>query len=160
MDNQIIEIIDGLNNKAALKQFIYRNTLTTFQNLRKMAREIADKIAPEVLKKDPNVEVELKEINEFEFHLKFSGDTIAYIMHTNVFTFPPDHEVNKTAYIQDNPEFGYFGMIQAYNFLSDSVKYQRMQDLGYLLARIFVNSEGHFYIDGQRQLGFSVQGPG
>ena len=42
----------------------------------------------------------------------------------------------------------------AYNFLSDSLKYQRLGDIGYLLARLFINSEGHFYVDGQRQLGF------
>jgi len=45
-------------------------------------------------------------------------------------------------------------MIQAYNFLSDSIKYQRLADVGYLIARLFINSEGHFYVDGQRQLGF------
>ncbi|MBR9860663.1 hypothetical protein GYB22_07920 [bacterium] len=154
MENQIVEIIDGLNNKASLKQYIYRNTLETFKNLRQVARQIADQVAPEVLKKDPDVEVELREINEFEFHLKFSGDTIAFIMHTNVFTFPPDHEVTKTKYVQESPEMGYFGMIQAYNFLSDSLKYHRLADVGYLLARIFINAEGHFYIDGQRQLDF------
>ena len=45
-------------------------------------------------------------------------------------------------------------MIQAYNFLSDSLKYQRLADIGYLLARIFINCEGNFYVDGQRQLDF------
>ena len=45
-------------------------------------------------------------------------------------------------------------MIMAYNFLSDSIKYQRLADVGYLLARLFINSEGHFYVDGQRQLDF------
>ena len=45
-------------------------------------------------------------------------------------------------------------MIMAYNFLSDSIKYQRLGDIGYLLARLFINSEGHFYVDGQRQLDF------
>ncbi len=49
---------------------------------------------------------------------------------------------------------GYCGMIMAYNFLSDSIKYQRLGDIGYLLARLFINSEGHFYVDGQRQLDF------
>lgn len=154
MSDQIVEIIAGLNSKASLKQHTYRNTLTIFKELRKCAKEISEKIAPEVVKNDKSVEVELLEISEFEFHLKFSGDTIAFIMHTNIFIFPPEHEVNKTKYIQDTPEYGYFGMIQAYNFLSDSLKYQRLADMGYLLARIFINAEGHFYIDGQRQLDF------
>ena len=45
-------------------------------------------------------------------------------------------------------------MIQIYNFLSDSLAYQRYQDLGVLVARIFVNKDGHFFIDGRRPLGF------
>lgn len=154
MSEQIVEIIAGLNNKAALKQHIYRNTLTIFQELKKCAKEIAESLTPEVVKKDKNLEVEIKEVSKFEFHLKFSGDTIAFIMHTNIFLFPPNHEVTQSKYVQKTPEYGYFGMIQAYNFLSDSLKYSRMHDIGYLLARIFINAEGHFYVDGQRQLDF------
>ncbi len=154
MSEQIVDIISGLNNKAALKQHIYRNTLTIFKELKKCAKEIAEGVAPEVVKKDQNVEVEMRDISEFEFHLKFSGDTIAFIMHTNIFLFPPQHEVTESAYVKKTPEYGYFGMIQAYNFLSDSIKYSRLHDVGYLLARIFVNAEGHFYVDGQRQLDF------
>ena len=154
MSDDIVNIIAGLNNKAALKQHIYRNTQEIFKQLNRCAIEIAEKLTPEVVKKDKNLEVELKQISDFEFHLKFSGDTIAFIMHTNVFTFAPEHEVNQTAYVQEIPERGYFGMIQAYNFLSDSIKYQRMADVGYLLARLFVNAEGHFYVDGQRQMDF------
>ena len=75
-------------------------------------------------------------------------------MHTNVFAFPPEHEVRKMKYVIEAPDRGYCGMIMAYNFLSDSLKYQRLGDIGYLLARLFINSEGHFYVDGQRQLDF------
>jgi hypothetical protein len=154
MSDEIVKIIGGLNNKAALKQHVYSNTQTVFQEIFKCSKEIAEKLIPEVVKKNKNVEVEINEINDFEFHLKFSGDTIAFIMHTNVFLFPPEHEVNKMKYVTDAPERGYFGMIQAYNFLSDSIKYHRLADVGYLLARLFVNGEGHFYVDGQRQLDF------
>jgi hypothetical protein len=154
MSEKLVEIIDGLNNKAALKQHIYRNTITVFEQFKKCASEIADKLTPEVISQDKSLEVGLSEIGEFEFHLKFSGDTIAFIMHTNVFSFPPEHEVSKLSYVNEAPDRGYCGMIQAYNFLSDSLKYQRLGDIGYLLARIFVNCEGNFYVDGQRQLDF------
>ena len=154
MSEKLVEIIDGLNSKAALKQHIYRNTLTVFEQFKKCATEIANKLTPEVVSKDKSLEVELKEISGFEFHLKFSGDTIAFIMHTNVFAFPPEHEISKTSYVNEAPDRGYCGMIQAYNFLSDSLKYQRLGDIGYLLARIFINCEGNFYVDGQRQLDF------
>lgn len=154
MAEDIVDIIGRLNNKAALKQHVYRNTLTTFNQLKKCAREIAEHLTPKVIEKDEKLEVELIEVNDFEFHLKFSGDTISFIMHTNVFCFPPEHEVDKDPYVKEAPTRGYCGMIQAYNFLSDSLKYQRLADIGYLLARLFINSEGHFYVDGQRQLDF------
>ena len=143
MSEKLIEIIDGLNNKAALKQHIYRNTITVFEQFKKCVSEIADKLTPEVISQDKSLEVGLSEIGEFEFHLKFSGDTIAFIMHTNVFSFPPEHEVSKSSYVDEAPDRGYCGMIQAYNFLSDSLKYRRLGDIGYLLARIFINCEGH-----------------
>jgi hypothetical protein len=154
MSEKLVEIIDGLNNKAALKQHIYRNTITVFEQFKKCASEIAEKLTPEVIFEDNSLEVGLSEISEFEFHLKFSGDTIAFIMHTNVFSFPPEHEVSKSPYVNEASDRGYCGMIQAYNFLSDSLKYQRLGDIGYLLARIFINCEGNFYVDGQRQLDF------
>lgn len=65
-------------------------------------------------------------------------------MHTNVFCFPPEHAVGKSSYVLETPTRGYCGMIQAYNFLSDSLKYQRLSDIGYLLARLFINAEGNF----------------
>ena len=154
MSEDIVQIIGGLNNKAGIKQHIYRNTFSVFAELKRCAKEIAEKLTPEVIEKDPTLEVQFYEKTEFEFHLKFSGDTIAFIMHTNVFAFPPEHEVSKLEYLADAPGRGYFGMIMAYNFLSDSIKYQRLADVGYLLARLFINSEGHFYVDGQRQLDF------
>jgi hypothetical protein len=43
---------------------------------------------------------------------------------------------------------GYFGVVNVYNFLSDSFRYNRERDLGYLVARIFLNKEGHFFVQG------------
>ena len=35
--------------------------------------------------------------------------------------------------------------------MSDSLKYNRLEDLGYLVARLFVNKERYFFIEGKRQ---------
>jgi len=48
MSDQIVEIIAGLNNKAALKQHIYRNTQTVFKEFLRSAKEIAEQLAPTV----------------------------------------------------------------------------------------------------------------
>jgi hypothetical protein len=45
-------------------------------------------------------------------------------------------------------------MIMIYNFLSDSIKYQRYNDVGYLIARIFINKDGHFFTQGRNQFDF------
>ena len=41
-----------------------------------------------------------------------------------------------------------------YNFLADSFKYSRINDSGYLVARLFINKEMHFMVEGKRQVGF------
>ena len=40
-----------------------------------------------------------------------------------------------------------------YNFLSDSFKYNRIDDVGYLIARILINKEEHYFVEGKRQVG-------
>ena len=47
----------------------------------------------------------------------------------------------------------YSGIINIYNFLADSFKYSRQDDLGYLIARIFINHEKQYFVEGKRQMG-------
>jgi hypothetical protein len=44
-----------------------------------------------------------------------------------------------------------------YNFLADSFKYDRVNDFGYLIARIFINKDKHFFVEGKRQSGELVK---
>jgi hypothetical protein len=83
-----------------------------------------------------------------------AGDVIIFHMHTNVFKLDQSHSLWKTSYLEDDEMRGYFGVMNVYNFLSDSFKYNRERDLGYLVARFFLNKEGHFFVQGKRQLGF------
>jgi hypothetical protein len=54
----------------------------------------------------------------------------------------------------EDPSRSFCGMIMIYNFLTDSFKFQRAADTGSLIARVFVNREGHFCVEGKRQMGF------
>ena len=45
-------------------------------------------------------------------------------------------------------------MINIYNFLADSFKYNRLNDVGYLVGRVFLNKDLHYFVEGKRQLGF------
>ena len=75
-------------------------------------------------------------------------------MHSNIFTFNKQHSIWNNNYVKENNLNSYCGIINIYNFLSDSIKYNRQHDLGFLIGRIFVNQEKHFFTDGQGQLGF------
>ena len=86
--------------------------------------------------------------------LQAAGDVVIFHMHTNVFLLDQSHSLWRSSYLGEDATRGYFGVVNMYNFLNDSFKFNRMQDLGYLVARLLVNREGHFLVQGKRQLGF------
>lgn len=148
------EILKQLEEKASLKQEIYRNTLEVFNTIKSKLFKLGAKMKKDYELKDPSVEILYKENNQFEVQLKFSGDMLVLSMHSNVFTFEPSHSLYRTEYIKADNSRSYFGIIYIHNFLADSIKYNRLSDMGYLIARIFVNKEGHFMVEGEGQLGF------
>jgi hypothetical protein len=154
VDQKSIEIIKALEVKGGTKQFIFRKTIDIFQIFKQQIRSLASDLNDEMSKIDPTVQVTSTASGDFEAELKFSGDTLMFLMHTNVFNFPPDSPIHKTEYVREDPLRSYVGMIMIYDFLSDSIKYGRMNDIGYLIARVFINKEGHFFVQGKRQFSF------
>lgn len=154
MDQKTLEIVKSLEIKGGTKQYIFRKTTEIFQIFKSQINQIAAETSFAMEKVDPNVKVQAKDGGDFETELKFSGDTLMFLMHTNVFNFPPEHNIHKSDYVREDPLRAYCGMIMIYDFLSDSIKYGRMNDVGYLLARVFVNKEGHFFVQGKRQFSF------
>ena len=147
-------IIDVLKEKACLKQSVFRKTMDVFGEFKIEARKLAEELKDEMCKVDDQVVLEFTEKGDYEFHIKFGGDILVFYMHTNVFEFPKSHQIWNSSYLKDSPLNSYCGMINVYNFLSDSFKYNRVNDTGYLVARCFINNEKHFFIEGKRQLGF------
>ena len=54
-------------------------------------------------------------------------------------------------YVQADRENSYCGVINIYNFLSDSFKFNRNADEGYLIGRIFINRERRYFVEGKQQ---------
>ncbi|MDB5262234.1 MAG: hypothetical protein JWQ14_1515 [Adhaeribacter sp.] len=152
MEDKLESIFEGLKQKSTTKQIIYRNTKETFDQLRLVAVDIVDHLTKKITEVDSNVVIEYRNINDFEFQIKFSGDLLIFVMHSNVITFPEDHELMSIPYVEEDFRRRFFGHIMAYNFMADSIKYSRMTDPGYLLARFLVNYENHFYLEGVTQL--------
>lgn len=154
MTSRIKEIQHILCEKSNTKQKVYQITSEVFASIRKAMKEVASDLYPCLAEDAPRVEVKYTEKGDFEAHLKFSGDTLVVMMHTNIFDFDDTHFVTKNPYIKEDPLREFCGLIQVYNFLADSIKYNREQDTGYLIARIFVNKDRRFFIDGKRPLSF------
>jgi hypothetical protein len=143
-----------LESKSSAKQVTYKNLLSSFDLLAKESRRIINELKKRVKPGDEDVTVDFKSINEHEFHVKLAGDLLVFVLHTNVVTFGDEHPLMKSDYINEKEINRYFGQIMIYNFMSDSIKYNRMNDPGYLLARILINHENRFLVEGEGPLGF------
>ena len=147
-------IKDLLKKKACTKQDVYRKTQAVFLDLQKLLKAKASSLTKKIASKDKCVNVLYSSKGKFEAQLKFSGDPLLFHMHSNVFDFPSNHAIHKTKYVKADKLRSFCGVIHIYNFLSDSLKYNRMNDEGYLIARIFINKDYHFFVEGDKQLGF------
>lgn len=146
-------ILKSLKEKSSMKQDVFQNTIDTFKLLKTVVKEVSAELK-EYHKIDKRVIVEVKEVGEYQVQIRVAGDTVIFYMHTNIFEFDKSHRIWKTSYVKDDNNRSFCGMIQVFNFLADSFKYNRVNDLGYLIGRIFINKESHYFVEGKRQLGF------
>jgi hypothetical protein len=146
-------LFEAVVAKAGLKQEIYAKTLDAFNEFKKATVSLTQDYHKKIKQTQWPIPFEYKDRGTFEFELKFGSDVLIFFMHTNVFEFSRDHEVMKTSYIKADKERSYCGIIHIFNFLSDSFKYNRTSDIGYLIGRIFLNRESHYFIEGKREIG-------
>lgn len=147
-------ILEQLECKASLKQEIYRNTVEIFGLAKKAVSKLSSRLHQEYTLRDPSVEINYRDTHQFEAEFKFSGDMLLLSMHSNVFNFEEGHRLFQSTYIKEDPSLSYCGVIYIHNFLADSIKYNRLGDEGNLVARILINKEKHFMVEGEGQLGF------
>ena len=146
------KLFTSLVDKGTLKQKVFQKTYEGFQMFKDVLLEMSEDYNKAHADKDIEIPIEFSEKGKFEIQLKFAGDVLVFMMHTNVFEFPRDHIIHKTSYVKEDPSRSYCGVINVFNFLRDSFKYRRVNDVGYLLGRVFVNKELHFYLDGKKEL--------
>ena len=147
-------IIKALKEKSSLKQDVFHKTIKVFDDLKSVIKEVVMELKEDANKIDKRLVIDYRDKAPYEIELKVAGDILFFHMHTNVFEFDKSHPVWKTAYVRDMPYRSLCGMICIYNFLADSFKYNRTTDVGYMIARTFINNEHHYFVEGKRQLGF------
>ncbi len=146
------KILSTIVEKSTLKQRVFDNTFAAFGELKdtllEMASELDDALDGRL---DKRVRLEYRDRGKFEAQLQIASDLLIFRMHTDVFEFDANHIIWQNQYVQQERANSYCGIIDIYDFLSDSFKFNRSSDEGYLIGRIFINRERKFFVEGKRQ---------
>jgi len=146
-------IVDTLKSKSVLKEKVYDNTSVAFMIIKDILKNLTKEVNTSLLGIDPRIRMEYTDRSNYDAQLRVAADMLLFSMHSNIFKFDRDHPAWKTAYLQKNKFNAYSGVINIYNFLADSFRFSRLDDLGYLIARIFINHENQYFVEGKRQMG-------
>lgn len=152
VDNTAL-ILNTLKEKAVLKQEVYQTTLNLFNTAKKVMKYLITNYKSQLKEAPQKVNLEYADKGLFEAEMKIAGDLLFFHMHSNVFEFPQDHWIWNNEYVKNDINNSYCGIINIYNFLSDSFKYNRLNDYGFIIARIFINREGHYIVEGNPNFG-------
>jgi hypothetical protein len=153
VDNQE-QVIEKIKERACVKRDVYDNLISQFEALKEVVKEYADELKENIHDVDERLEISYVEKSPYQINLTIAGDILIFYMHSNVFQFDQTNHVWNTSYVKEDSNNAFAGNILIYNFLADSFRLNRMNDLGYMIARVFVNKEDHFLIEGQKQIGY------
>ncbi len=146
-----------LTEKANMQQKVHDNTVWVFDQFKELLHEFSTELDEHLDQRlDKRVRIEYRDRGKFEAQLQVAGDVLVFTMHTNVFTFEQGHPIWENPYVAADHNNAYCGIISIYNFLSDSFKYNRSGDEGYLIGRIYVNRDLCYFVEGSRQAGLHV----
>lgn len=146
------KILETIVSKSTLKQKVFDNTFATFNDLKETLLEMASEMDEQLDGLlDRRVRLEYRDRGKFEAQIQVANDLLIFQMHTDVFEFEPNHVIWQNPYVQTDRDNSYCGVINIYNFLSDSFKFNRNADEGYLIGRIFINREKCYFVEGKQQ---------
>jgi len=152
--NSRADILKVLREKAVVKKNVFENTKHIFTDLKSVIQTFSDDLQEDVKLLDTPLLVSAVEKGKHEIRLSIAGDVLVFMMHSNVFDFRKSHKVHLTSYVKEDSKRSYCGMVNVYNFLGDSFKYNRVYDQGYLIGRIFINKDSHFFVEGRKEMSF------
>jgi len=146
------KILHTIEQKSHLQTQVFDNTYDVLTQLKDVLHEMSAEMNDELEDLDRRVRIEYRDRGKFEAQLNVGADMLIFSMHTNVFEFNREHVIWQNSYVQKDKANSYCGMINIYNFLTDSFKYNRNADEGYLIGRIFINRENQYFVEGKRQM--------
>ena len=112
------EIITTLKRKAFCKQQVFSITEAYFLELKTLLAKLCEEYRNEIDDEEVNrkVEIGFKSKSKYEAQFKFSGDTLVFHMHTNVFGFDEKNHLWQSSYLKEDELRSFCGVINIYNF--------------------------------------------
>ena len=151
--NKREQIVETLKTKSVLLQHIFDNTQQVFCQLKEILQEYAVEVNERLDgTTDKRIKMEYRDRGKFEAQLQMAGDILIFSMHPNVFQFERGNVIWQNSYVKQDKQNAYCGVINIYNFLADSFRYNRSADEGYLVGRIFINRDLQYMVEGKRQV--------
>lgn len=147
------QILQDVNGKCAHKVRVMTSAESAFEMLKKESQVLAELLISE---RDPAAEtsVSFKAPSRPQFHLIIGEDALVFNLHEDVFDIEPGHTARKSSYVREDDRRTFCGLISMYNYLASSIEKNRVDDIGYLIGRIFVNADGHFFVEGKKRMGY------
>lgn len=150
-------ILNLLTLKSALKQDVADDSEKVFETLKSIIISELDELKKKV--NDDRIRLSYEDRGKFELIVFVGSDMLVFHLHTNIFRLPDSNPLWGTQYFTSNENNGYFAVIHIYNFLAESYLRNRFDDRGNLIARIMMNHENHFMVEGRGQLGTLFRDP-
>lgn len=143
---------------AAQKEAIRTRTLLTLEAIKELLHELVHDLNQALKGEDERLRLEYRDRGKYEAEMRLGEDLLLVTMPPHVCRIPFENACWELGtYVSGiQPETGNCGVINFYNFLSDSFRYNRSDDQGYLVGRLFVSRDGAFFTEGKRLGAYSV----
>lgn len=110
-----------------------------------------------LLERTPGIETagwKFEQTHAFECRLQVGEETLVIFLHPEIIHAQNVIPANAESYVKEDLNRLLCGMILVYTFRTESIQQNELDNPGFLLARIFINSEKHFYIEGRKPMSF------
>jgi hypothetical protein len=124
-----------------------------FSILKGYLKSFAEQLNSKLQSSNKRYRIKYYSNNETQVEIQLGEDTLWFNLHPNLFRVNESNPVYKYSYMKEDIYRSQCAVINIYNFLSDSLANKRENDFGILVARILINSENHFMMEGKKNLG-------
>ena len=149
------KITELANVKFSMNCQITEHTSHHFTSLKQCLRKLAEHITEVLQTKDKKYKSTYFEADDNQAEIQIGEDTVWFHLHPNLFRINEANPAYRFSYLKDDINRAHCAVIIVYNFLTDTLVNKRENDLGILIARIFVNVDHHFIVETRKPMGIN-----